>query len=85
MTEPPITWRRGLEWPKNIIPFALPAYCPELNSIERLWLYWRTHHLSNQSHRDYRALMDALQVAHDATTPAIVKSVCRTNWLRPIS
>lgn len=74
-----------LKWPANIIPLALPPYCPDLNPIERLWLHLREEFLSNRMHKDYDALLEALQAAFDGTTQETIMSVCRTAWLRPVS
>jgi transposase len=32
---------RALVWPDNIIPLYLPPYSPELNPVERVWLYFK--------------------------------------------
>ena len=34
---------KGLKIPKNIEIIYLPPYSPELNPVERLWLYSKTH------------------------------------------
>jgi len=34
--------------PANITPVFLPSYSPELNPIERLWLYLKDNHLSHR-------------------------------------
>jgi hypothetical protein len=32
-----------LKWPENIIPLCQPAhYCPQLNPIERFWLFLKS-------------------------------------------
>jgi transposase len=28
---------KRLRWPERLVPIYLPAYCPELNPIERWW------------------------------------------------
>jgi transposase len=28
---------KALRWPERVVPVYLPAYCPELNPIERWW------------------------------------------------
>jgi hypothetical protein len=45
--------------PDNITVLLLPSYSPELNPIENLWHYLRSHYLSNHAHEDYDALFDA--------------------------
>jgi transposase len=47
---------RKLQMPENITPITLPAYSPELNPIENLWHYLKSHHWSNRSYADADAL-----------------------------
>jgi transposase len=37
----------ALKVPENISLLYLPSYTPELNAIERLWGYLKSHYLSN--------------------------------------
>ena len=53
----------SLDVPENITLLPLPPYAPELNPIERVWLYLRSHYLSNRAYRDRDQLESA---AHDA-------------------
>jgi transposase len=45
--------------PDNITLLPLPACSPELNPVERVWLYLRERFLSHRLHRDYAAVLDA--------------------------
>jgi hypothetical protein len=45
--------------PDNITLLPLPACSPELNPVERVWLYLRERFLSHRIHRDYAAVLDA--------------------------
>ena len=45
--------------PDNITLLPLPACSPELNPVERIWLYLRERFLSHRLHRDYPAVLDA--------------------------
>ncbi|WP_375466689.1 transposase [uncultured Nostoc sp.] len=31
-----------MKWPENIIPICQPAHCPQLNPIERFWLFLKS-------------------------------------------
>lgn len=73
----------GLKMPANITPLFLPPYAPELNPIERLWAYIKSHFLSNRAHADYQALLDAGCRAWDALTPELLRTVCAVSWLTP--
>ena len=74
---------KALKPPPNLTLIPLPPYCPELNPIENLWHYLRSHHWSNHAHPDYDALRqaacDAWQVS--CLDPAIIRSVCRCSYL----
>jgi transposase len=45
--------------PENITIIELPAYSPELNPVENLWQYLRSHYWSNRSYGDYDDLREA--------------------------
>jgi transposase len=45
--------------PDNITLLPLPACSPELNPVERVWLYLRERFLSHRALRDYKAVLDA--------------------------
>src|SRR6202035_1510635 len=55
-----IRWLDGASWhnshglvvPNNITLLALPPYSPELNPVERIWHYLRSHWLANSVLRD---------------------------------
>jgi transposase len=72
-----------LKMPQNITPLFLPPYSPELNPVERLWAYLKSHFLSNRAHTDYQALLDAGCHAWDALTPELLQSVCAVPWFTP--
>lgn len=42
--------------PSNVSLILLPPYAPELNPVENLWHYLRSHHWSNRCYRDHAAL-----------------------------
>jgi hypothetical protein len=45
--------------PDNITLLPLPAYSPELNPVERVWLYLRERFLSHRVLAGYDAVLDA--------------------------
>ena len=49
---------KALQVPENITLLHLPPYSPELNPIERLWAYIKSHYLSNRVYKDYEELFD---------------------------
>jgi transposase len=72
---------RALKVPDNITILYLPPYSPELNPVERLWSYLRSHYLSNRVYDDYRHLLDAGAHAWQSLTPDVIKSVCACHYL----
>jgi transposase len=71
-------WHTGkrLRVPDGITALLLPAASPELNPVENLWHYLRSHYLSNRTYADYDALLDAGTEAYRKLTPDVLKSVC---------
>jgi transposase len=45
--------------PDNVMLLPLPACSPELNPVERVWLYLRERFLSHRVLKDYAAILDA--------------------------
>jgi transposase len=50
---------RRLVVPGNVTLLPLPAYSPELNPVERVWLYLRERFLSHRVLDGYAAVLDA--------------------------
>lgn len=71
---------RALRVPDNIVILHLPAYSPELNPVENLWGYLRSHHLSNRAYDGYDHLVHAAGSAYRALTPQVLMSVCRCDY-----
>ena len=76
-------WHRSktLDMPDNVTCLLLPPYSPELNPVENLWHYLRSHHLSNRTYDDYDHLLEAGTAAWRCLTPEVLKSVCRCPYL----
>ena len=72
-----------LSLPENITLLFLPPYSPELNPIERLWAYMKSHYLSNRAYADYGALLNVGTEAYRALTPELLRSICATSWITP--
>lgn len=73
-----------LQIPANISVIYLPPYSPELNPMENLWHFLRSHHWSNTLHRNYTALLDAATYAWQKVclVPETVRSICNYPYLR---
>jgi hypothetical protein len=52
-----------LRIPDNITLVPLPPYSPELNPVERVWLYLKERFLSHRLLADYEAIADAASTA----------------------
>jgi len=72
--------------PGNISIIELPAYSPELNPVENLWQYFRSHYWSNRSYNGYDDLrgsaVEAWQKA--ALDGELIKSVCRARYVERV-
>jgi transposase len=64
--------------PQNITAIQLPAYSPELNPIENLWHYLKSHYWSNRVYEDAEDLdQTAIDAWRDAVLqPDLMKTVC---------
>jgi hypothetical protein len=69
--------------PANITLLPLPPYAPELNPVENLWHYLRSHHWSLRVFTDYEALKEAAVAAWRAVclVPELVRTVCAAPYL----
>ena len=74
----------NLNVPPNITLIELPPYSPELNPIENLWHYLRSHHWSNRSYDDYPHLRKAAVDAWQTTclNASLLRKVCATPYLQ---
>jgi transposase len=72
---------KALEVQANVTLLYLPPYSPELNPVERLWAYLRSHYLSNRTYRDYDDLLTASSTAWNQLTPEHLRSICRAEWI----
>jgi transposase len=70
--------------PGNVSLIQLPPYSPELNPVENLWHYLRSHHWSNRPYEGYKGLeKEAVRslciVCDDAEQ---LKSICNADYVR---
>ena len=72
---------KGLRVPANITLLHLPAYSPELNPVERLWAYLKSHYLSNRAYSDYDDLFNTCGHVWNQLMPEQFRSICRTEWI----
>ena len=73
---------RALTCPENITLVSLPPYSPELNPVENLWHYLRSHHWSNRKYNSVDDLFDAAETAWRASclNEDIIRTVCRAPY-----
>jgi len=74
---------KELRIPGNVTIIPLPSYSPELNPVENLWHYLRSHYWANLAYVDYDDLRYAAVEAWQKTAldPEIIKSVCRARYV----
>jgi transposase len=75
---------KDLVVPDNVSVLSLPAYSPELNPIENLWHYLKSHHWSNRAYADYDALFDAAEHAWNTVClqPANIQTICAAAYTK---
>ena len=73
----------GLVVPENVSLIGLLPYSPELNPVENLWHYLRSHHWSHRVYRDYQALQEAAVEAWRAVCldPEKIRTICAAPYL----
>lgn len=73
-----------LRVPDNITLLQLPPYSPELNPMENLWHYLKSHYWSNRAYADYEELEEAAIDAWRAAVlqPDLMKTVCNAPYLK---
>lgn len=74
---------KALKVPENITLLHLPPYSPELNPVERLWAYLKSHYLSNRVFKDYDELFAAVGAAWLELDEPRLQSLTHTSWLTP--
>lgn len=73
---------KALKVPRNVTLLFLPAYSPELNPVERVWAYLRSHYLSNRVYLDYDELFDRTTEAWNALSEQRLASLTAAEWVR---
>jgi transposase len=68
--------------PANLTLLFLPPYSPELNAIERVWLYLRDRFLSHRLWPAYDDILDACCAAWNALLDETdrIRSLCALDW-----
>ena len=74
---------KTLRVPANITLKPLPPRAPELNPVERLWLFLKEKFLSHRLLDDYDAIVDAATAAWNrmAHEPGRLTSLCSYPWI----
>jgi hypothetical protein len=78
---------KDLTVPANLTPVFLPAYSPELNAIERVWLYLRERFLSHRLWASYDVILDACCAAWNTLLEEAgrIRSLGSLDWATPVS
>ena len=73
--------------PANITLVPLPAYSPELNPVERVWLYLKERFLSHRLLGDYNAIVDAACNAWNRLVGEVgrIKSLSSYSWIPAVN
>ena len=78
---------KALKVPTNITLIPLPPYSPELNPVERVWLYLRERFLSLRTFKDYPAIVNACCDAWNRliAEPERIHSLCHQPWIKKVT
>ena len=74
-----------LRVPPNVTLVRLPPYSPELNPVERLWLFLRERHFSHRLLNDYDHIVDACCHAWNQLTPERIRSLCWYPYIQQVN
>lgn len=67
-----------LQVPSNITLYFFPPYSPELNPIERLWLYLKSNFLSRKIFSDMEDIFNIGTQVWRELSGSVIKSICHT-------
>ena len=78
---------KALAVPANITLVPLPAYSPELNPVERVWLYLKERFLSHRLLDIYDAIVVAACAAWNrlVVETGRIKSLCSYPWIPTVN
>jgi transposase len=78
-------WHRSksLRVPQNLTIMLLPPRSPELNPVEIIWHWLRSHWLSNRLYINYEAIVDACCQAWKGLVDQVerIRSLCSFPWI----
>ncbi|MGE0699235.1 MAG: transposase [Hyphomicrobiaceae bacterium] len=76
----------ALRIPDNITLVPLPPYSPELNPVERVWLYLKERFLSHRLHANYDAIADAASQAWNrlVAEKGRLSTLCSYPWISAV-
>jgi transposase len=75
---------KALVIPSKVTLVWLPPYSPEINPVERVWLYLREKHWSHRLLDTGDAIVDALCRAWNALTPERLQSLTSYPYLQQV-
>jgi transposase len=80
-------WHRSrrLRVPETITLVPLPAYSPELNPVERIWLYLREEFLTHCVFNSMDEIITACCEAWNSLTAERLRSLCNYPWIARIT
>jgi transposase len=78
---------KTLRVPDSITLVPLPPYSPELNPVERVWLYLKERFLSHRLLDDYEAIVGAICAAWNRLRAEVgrITSLCSYPWIEAVN
>ncbi len=74
-----------LDVPENLSLVPLPAYAPELNPVERLWLHLRERFFSHRVFDSYDEIVTACCAAWNSLATDQLQSLCGYPWITRVT
>ena len=83
----PAGWHgaHALRVPDGVTLVPLPPYSPELNPVERVWLYLRERFMSHRLLDSYDAIVDACCAAWNRLTPERLRSLSQFPYMQQVN
>ncbi len=75
-------WHRSKDLivPQNMTIKYLPPYCPELNPVERLWLYIKQNTIRNKRYESIESLEDVICDFINQLKPEEIQRICHFGY-----
>ncbi|MBF0546095.1 MAG: IS630 family transposase [Candidatus Riflebacteria bacterium] len=75
---------KALQIPENMTFLKLPPYSPQLNPVERVWSYIRSHYLGNRIFESVDHILEVGCETWNYLSESLIQSICSTSWVKGV-